>query len=505
MPFTTCYRRAVTRPARQPRPITRTNHAVRVAGVTLSLGLASCVAVPDTGVHPEMGTTDAIATSLTLAARGNTAWPPDQWWRLAGDPQLTALIEEGLANSPQVAVAVARIRRAEAEAQRVGAVRLPTIGAEADGGLRRQSGNNGIPAQFVPDGWKDYGQTSLSFGFDLDMWGRNRAAYAAATSDARAALVDAAQARLLLSVAITAAYAELGRHYRERDNAAAMLANRRATRDLVAQRQRNGLDNLVRLRSVDAEVAVAEQDLAAVDENIGLRRNQLAALVGAGPDRGQTISRPPQPPSTPGGVPAGVTTDLLGRRPDIVAARERVEAAASRIKVARAGFFPSINLRALIGFQSLGLGNLVDSGSLFGSVGPAFSLPIFQGGAVKAQYGSAWAAYDEAVANYNQTVVTAYQQVADAVTQRDAAGKRLVAARAALAASEDALGLVRQRYEAGLASYFDVLASERGVEDLQLAVIGLETYERGATLAMIRALGGGFDSGNAREAGQTDQ
>ena len=475
------------------------------SGAASVLALAACVPVPHPGTRPALRTAETIEAGQTLAARGNTAWPPDQWWRLAGDPQLTALIEEGLANSPQVAVAMARVRRAEAEAQRIGAARLPSIGAEAEGGLRRQSGNNGIPAQFLPDGWKDYGQTSLSFGFDLDLWGRNRAAFAAATSDARAAVVDAAQARLVLSVAITAAYAELGRHYRERDNAAATLANRQAMRDIVVQRQRNGLDNLASLRRADAEVAGAEQDLAAVDENIGIRRNQLAALLGAGPDRGQSITRPPLAPSTPGGVPAGVTTDLLGRRPDIVAARERVEAAASRVKVARAGFFPSINLRALIGLQALGLGNLVDSGSLFGSVGPAISLPIFQGGALKAQYGSAEAAYDEAVANYNQTVVTAYQQVADAVTQRDAADKRLSAARTALAANEDALGLVRTRYEAGLASYLDVLASERGVQDLRLAVIGLETYQRGATLALIRALGGGFGAATTQSSGQTDQ
>ncbi|MBU0773706.1 MAG: TolC family protein, partial [Alphaproteobacteria bacterium] len=279
-------------------------------GAALVLALAACVPVSHPGARPALRTAETTEAGQTLAARGNTAWPPDQWWRLAGDPQLTALIEEGLANSPQVAVAVARVRRAEAEAQRVGAARLPSIGAEAEGGLRRQSGNNGIPAQFLPDGWKDYGQTSLSFGFDLDLWGRNRAALAAATSDARAAAVDAAQARLVLSVAITAAYAELGRHYRERDNAAAMLANRQAMRDIVAQRQRNGLDNLASLRRADAEVAGAEQDLAAVDENIGIRRNQLAALLGAGPDRGQSITRPPLAPSTPGGVPAGVTTDL---------------------------------------------------------------------------------------------------------------------------------------------------------------------------------------------------
>lgn len=460
--------------------------------LAIALALSACVSIPETGVRPVISTAQSVDAAQTLAARGAIGWPPDQWWRLAGDPQLTQLIEEGLASSPQVAIAMARIRRAEAEVRRVGAARLPTVSGEAEGGSRRQSGNNGIPAQFLPDGWRDYGQASLAFGFDIDVWGRNRAAYAAATSDGRAAVVEAAQARLILSVAITAAYAELGRHYRERDIVEAVLANRRAMTELAAEREHNGLDSRISLYRTEAELAGAEQDLAAIDESIGLRRNQLAALVGAGPDRGLTITRPPLSPSTPLGLPAGLTTDLLGRRPDIVAARERVEAAADRLNVARAGFFPAVNLRALIGLQALGLGNLVNSGSLFGTVGPAISLPIFQGGALRAQYGRAGADYDEAVASYNQLVISAYQQVADAVTQREAADRRLAAARSALNASEDALALVRIRYAAGLASGLDVLPGERSVLDLRLAVISLETYERGATLALIRALGGGF-------------
>jgi NodT family efflux transporter outer membrane factor (OMF) lipoprotein len=305
-------------------------------------------------------------------------------------------------------------------------------------------------------------------------------------------MVDAAQSRLMLSVAVAAAYAELDRQFQERDNAQAVLANRRARVALVAERERNGLDNRIGLRQAEAELAGAEQDLAAVDENIGLRRNQLAALVGAGPDRGLALTRPARFPSAKPSIPAGLTTDLLGRRPDIVAARERVEAAASRIKVARAGFFPSVNLRALIGLQALGLDDLIDSGSQFGTAGPAVNVPIFQGGALRAQYGRAGAEYGEAVANYDQIVISAFQQVADAVTQREAADKSLVAARSALKASEDAMALVRDRHTAGLAGRRDVLASEQSVHQLRLAVIGLETYERGATLALIRALGGGF-------------
>lgn len=475
-------------------------------GIALAcLALSACASIPDTGVRPVLQTAETVAASQTLAPRGANIWPPDHWWERAGDSQLNALIEEGLANAPQVALAAARIRRAEAETQRIDAARWPSVGAEATGGLFRQSGSFGIPAQFLPNGWIDYGQATLNVGYDLDLWGRNRAALAAATSELRAVTIDAAQARLVLSVSITAAYAELGRAHRERDIAEAMLINRRAFRDLVAERERNALDNRASLRLADAEVASAEQILAAADETILMRRNQLAALLGAGPDRGLTITRPPLSPSTPVTVPDGLTTDLLGRRPDIVAARERVEAAGARTRQVRAGFYPSINLRSLIGLQALGLRNLLDSRSVFGAVGPAISLPIFNGGALKAQYRGSAAAYDEAVASYNQTVVTAYQQAADAITQRDAADNRLSAARTALAAGEDALGLLRQRYSAGLVSNLEVLASERAALELRLSVIALETNERGATLATIRALGGGFDARETPQAERADR
>ncbi len=134
-------------------------------GIPLTLlALSACASVPDTGVRPAMRTAETLAASQILAPRGPDIWPPDQWWQRAGDPQLTALIEEGLAHAPQVAVAAARIRRAEAEAQRTGAAGQPSVGAEAEGGVRRQSGSFGIPAQFLPGGWADYGQASLHCG-----------------------------------------------------------------------------------------------------------------------------------------------------------------------------------------------------------------------------------------------------------------------------------------------------------------------------------------------------
>jgi outer membrane protein TolC len=149
------------------------------------LALSACASVPDSGVRPALLSAQTVAASQTLAPRGPDIWPPDRWWERVDDPQLTALIEEGLTNAPQVAIAAARIRRAEAEAQRIGAARYPSVSAEAEGGLLRQSRSFGIPAESLPGGWIDYGQAALNIGHDLDLWGRNRAAFAAATSERR--------------------------------------------------------------------------------------------------------------------------------------------------------------------------------------------------------------------------------------------------------------------------------------------------------------------------------
>jgi NodT family efflux transporter outer membrane factor (OMF) lipoprotein len=194
------------------------------------------------------------------------------------------------------------------------------------------------------------------------------------------------------------------------------------------------------------------------------------------------------------GLPAGVTTDLIGRRPDIAAARERVEAAASRIKVARADFFPAIRLNALIGLQSLGLDALFEKDSSFGSAGPAISLPIFHGGALKGRYTAARGTYDEAVADYDRTVLAAYQQVADAVTGQRLVGQRLGDARAALTASEEAYKIARLRYEGGLSNYLEVLTVEDRLLQARLAVAALDAEARSLDIGLIRALGGGFDA-----------
>jgi len=183
------------------------------------------------------------------------------WWRGFGDPQLDALIEDGLASSPDIAVAAARVRAAEALAQQANSALLPRIGAEGSAGVVQQSKNLGIPPQFVPNGIQDTGHVAATFGFDLDLWGKNRAALAAATSDAEAARVDQAQARLVLTTAIAAAYADLSGYFSARDAVLRTSELRAEIAGLTAQRVRAGLDNQGSARAAESRVPASEAEV----------------------------------------------------------------------------------------------------------------------------------------------------------------------------------------------------------------------------------------------------
>ena len=475
---------------------------LRLLSSPLALALAGCAAAPDLGPQPIPRTPESIAAAESLPAAFDGHWPAEGWWAAFGDPQLDLLIREGLANSPDVAAAAARLRRAGGAAQQAGAATLPSLEVNGRAGYDRQSRNMGFPdaiQDLLPQGWRESGQVAANLSFDLDLWGKNRAALAAATSEERAAAIDAQQARLMLSTAIAAAYFELARLQAERGVRQAALDLRTASRKLVGDRQANGLETRGSLRQSEAEVATARANLGEVDQAIAARRHQIAALIGAGPDRGLAIAAPALPAVAAVGLPEGVTTDLVARRPDIVAARERAEAAANRIKAARGEFYPSLRLDALVGLQALGFGNLVENQSIYGSVGPAISLPLFRGGAIQGGYRVARANFDEAVANYDRTVLAAYQEVADAVTAQRSIAGRLADAREALAASEEAYSIAQGRYRGGLFNYLDVLSVEDRVLQATLAVAGLQAAARSADLALIRALGGGFQTDISRK------
>jgi len=467
----------------------------RPAAAVLVLLASACVSVPDIGEKAVPLDAEAIAAGESLAGDRGGEWPQEEWWRSFGDAQLEALIVEGLGNSPDVAAATARFHRAAGMSLEAGADLWPEV--NADGGVYkdRRSLNNGFGdeiKQFLPRGWRNGGDVSARLDYELDFWGRNRAALAAAVSEARAAEIEEHEARLILATSIADAYADLARLYELQDIRTAAVKVRTSSRDLVSNRVVNGVEMQGNLWQAEAQVEAAKAQLVSVENEIALRKHQIAALVGAGPDRGLSIERPNLSSYDFLDLPDGVTTDLIGRRPDIVAARERVEAAGRRIAVARTGFYPSISLGALIGYQSIGLNQLFEGDSVYGRAGPAVSLPIFRGGALRGRYRQARANFDESVANYDRIVLDAYRQVADAVTARDNMRRQLRHARDSLGASQAAYEIAGMRYDGGLSGYLDVLDVEDRMLEARLSVAELEAAQRLLDIALIRSLGGGF-------------
>ena len=458
----------------------------------VALLLAGCASVPKLGPAPELRSPSALESAKSLAAP-SAPWPDRSWWAAYGDPQLTRLIEDALAGSPTLEAAAARVRAAQAVVQQTAGG--PNLSAEVQGSaqLAKQSSNMGIPEEFVPKGIRTTGQAAFSFNLDLDLWGRNRAALAAATSEAEAARVDAEQARLVLTSAVGQAYVDFARLFIGRDLAVQAVEVRAGTHGLLAQRAGAGLIAPVEATQASAAERAARAELASIDEQIALTRNRLAALAGAGPDRGLTLTRPAGTALHPVGLPQNIALELIGRRADIVSARLRAEAAASRIRQARAEFYPNVNLAGIIGLQSLGLTKLVDAGSTFGNVGPAISLPLFNQGTLSGRYGEARARYDEAVATYNEALTTALREVADVVASERALTVRLGEQRAALADAEAAYAAARRRHEAGLSTRLELLSAEDALLPRRQAVAELEARALSLDVALMRALGGGFE------------
>ncbi len=461
------------------------------AALALSGAVSACALPPAPRAVPPLKTVEFIGDTQTLSG-GTVDFPVDRWWIAYGDAGLDALIEEGLARSPDLALADARIRAADAASDRAGGTLQPSLSVDGTVGGNKQSYNLGIPAQFVPRGVIETGKLSATLGLNLDIWGKNRAALAAARGEAEAARVDAAQARLLLSSGIALSWGNLAQLLATRDLALRSVEALGGIAQLTERRVGAGIDNRADLELATARRAGAEQALAAIEEAIALERNRLAALVGAGPDRATRLPTPSANLRSVTGVPANLAASLLGRRPDVVSARLRAEAAALRVKSARRAFYPDINLAAVVGLQSLGLGQLFNSGSQFANFGPAASLPIFDGQRLRSNFRTAESGYDEAAARYDQTLLGALREVADTLESKRALTARLGTARTAAQSAAEAARLMQQRQAEGVANLLQALTAEDNALSSQRALAELEARSFLLDVTLVRALGGGF-------------
>jgi NodT family efflux transporter outer membrane factor (OMF) lipoprotein len=297
---------------------------------------------------------------------------------------------------------------------------------------------------------------------------------------------------LQISTAVAATYAVLEQLFADQQTAKDALRIRQESVALVEQRWKSGLENEASLSQARALMHAAEAKSDTVDRLTALTRNQLAALLGKGPDRGLSIVPVKTRQLRSAGLPASLAVDLIGRRPDVAAARLGAEAAASRIEVANANFYPNVDLTGLYGLQTLDIKYLAQGSSAMGAFGPAIHLPIFDYGRNTGIYRGARAQYDAAVAVYDKTLTGALREVADAYANQRGLAAELKDAHASLAESENAYRIVRLRYDAGLSRYLDVLTAENLLLQQRRAVTDLEAQAFAYDVTLVRALGGGF-------------
>ncbi|UHL65369.1 efflux transporter outer membrane subunit [Paralcaligenes sp. KSB-10] len=422
-------------------------------------------------------------------------WPTEQWWLRYKDPQLDSLIDQALQNNPSLAAAKARLGMANAAVSGARAVQLPQLNANYQMTRERFSENYIYPPPYAGSMQTD-NTLQLQLGFDLDLWGKNRARYAAAVSRVEASKADAQLARNALVSAVTQSYFNLQNALAQHQVIAQIVRQLEDVAKITHQRVVAGLDTQVEVNQADSAVSAAKVQLSQVGTNADLLRHQLSALVGAGPDRGMSIERA-KLPAVAAGVPALLPMNLLGRRPDIVAAKRLVEASSSEISAAKAEFFPDINLSAFAGFMSLGLDNLLKNGSKVYGAGPAITLPIFHGGALNAQLNAKRSERDLAIANYNQAVLTAVREVADASTAIRALQQQIVDQHASYTAISSAYDIAVQRYRSGLGNYVQVLLAQNEVQKQAILDTDLQARAYNLDAQLATALGGGYRSAPA--------
>jgi NodT family efflux transporter outer membrane factor (OMF) lipoprotein len=454
---------------------------------------AACASVGTDKPRASLSEANRLAATETLVTAdvSPSAWPAADWWKQFGDPQLDRLVDEALHASPSLRVADARVRQALASAAALDAGRAPQVTGNADATRQRFSANYIYPPPFAGS-WVTTADLTANLTFDLDLWGRTRNAYEGALDEAHAAQVDRDAAQLLLSASIVRAYVQLQRAYEQLDIAQALLAQRDDLRKLVDQRKAAGLDSALELKQAEAALPEARERIAQLEETIALTRNQLAALLGEGPDRGRAIERPRMASGTAPRLPSRLPADLIGRRPDVAAQRWRIEAAVKDTASARAQFYPNVNLVAFAGLQSIGLSNLVKGGSAVAGVGPALHLPILEGGKLRADLAGKHADYDIAVEQYNQSLADALRDVVDQLASFRSVDEQRAQADAAVGIAQDAYELAVLRYREGLGNYLQVLSAESQVLGQKSLKADLAARGREVSVNLARALGGGY-------------
>ena len=422
------------------------------------------------------------------AATPQEAADKGRWWEIYKDPMLNELQEQTLESNQELQVALSRLTQVSTGERLSRAGQLPGLD------LAGSASRNRAAADFSSIG-KDSTSNAFSLpfvlGYELDLWGRVKRSVEAATADTAGAEADYRNLMLSLQGAVAINYFDL----RALDQEIALLNKTvrlmEEARDLIKSQYDNGRVSKLDMAQAETQLAETRSEAIGLEKKRGELENALAVLSGqtASGFAMESIPLDTAPPQ----IVAGLPSSLLERRPDVAAAERRMAAASARIGVAETAFFPSISLTGNAGYASTALDDLFNWNNRIWGIGPAISLPIFDGGRNNANLERAKAAYEEAVAAYRQQVLVAFQEVEDGLKGFEVLDRQGAMLQEAVASAEQALAISESRYKHGRVNFLEVVDSYRTALRLQRNLARLQGDQFTTSVSLIKALGGGWE------------
>jgi NodT family efflux transporter outer membrane factor (OMF) lipoprotein len=469
---------------------------IRWSGPALTLLLGACSLAPplQTPVIPTAVAYKEIGP--WTQAQPADRLPRDGWWTLYDNAQLDALQERLIAGNPTLATALANYAQARALRDQARAGLFPTLGLSASVERDRESLNAPLRGPTTPT-YYDTNTVGGSVSYELDLWGQIRNEVAAGKANAAAAAADLENARLSLIAQLVDDYIQLRSLDRDSEILDETVSTYSRALGLTVQRHDAGIAPGLDVSQAQTQLDSARSQAAQTLAQRALTEHAIAALLGVS---ASTFSIKPEIVHiTLPQIPSGVPTTLLQRRPDIAAAQRRMMAANANIGVARAAYFPSLTLAAQGGFQGNSFANWLSAPSAFWAVGPNALLSVFDGGLRRAQVAQARAEFDASAANYRSVVVSSFQQVEDSLATLNHFHDAAVDEKAALDAAQRTLDLSMALYKQGATDYLTVVTSQTALLQAQLEALNLDTLQLSASVDLIRALGGGWESAAATD------
>ena len=474
-----------------------------VAPLLATLLLSAC-ATPEFR-QPAVETPTAFRESQAYVAEGadGARWKPaqpaeaqprGQWWLAFEDPALTALVEEASANNANLSVAAARVRQARAIAGIAQADRVPQVGAGIGAQRARPSAlDSGLP-QGTPIQPATSYTAQLTASYEVDLFGRVAAGVAAARGDAAASEANYRSVLLALQADVAQTYFRLRALDAELETVARTVRLREESVNVTQRRFDLGDIGEFDLSRARTELATARAEAIGLERQRATAEHALAVLLGKPASHYVAGRSPLLDATTLPTIPAGLPSSLLERRPDIVAVQRAMEASNARIGVARGAMFPALTISAAGGGVGGAFSEVFRWSSRSWVLGLLTSMPLVDGGRNRANVERSEAVLEESVGIYRQSVLSAFAEVED-----NLAGLRILSGQAseidaAQLAARRAADLAQKLYDAGRSSYLELLDAQRNLAAVERTAVQLRGNRAMTTVALVRALGGGWDA-----------